>query len=372
MSETTAYEALESVRALRELHAAIGTRLDGVLADARTEEEAAQAALMLLRVLAMSVEVSADGHPRAPHFTRMDTPGRKVGGDNPDAEYDSLRLNGAHRYRIRGNAGTVAHLSMTFTAAAGERRSTFDYRNQSSLGLDGNGDFTLVLAPTEPSEAGTWIKTPEGPYSILIRQFIGDRTQESLATYTVEVLDDAEQLALVPHRDGEIAAGIRGATGAFRFMTSLNRIVHPELFDTPHQFVITNSDALGADVSGMDNLYMLATYDLGEDEALVVDLQPLDAVYWNIAVMTRFHETLNHRSRPTSRTNAEVTPESDGSIRLVLTHGRAVHPNWLDTAGHRYGVLILRWVGPRDAVVDPPSARVVAAGELDAVLGAGR
>ena len=80
------YESLDSVVAFRELHAAIGRRLDGVLADARTPEEAAHATRFLLRVLAMSTEVVADANPRAPHFARMATPGRKVGGDNPDAE----------------------------------------------------------------------------------------------------------------------------------------------------------------------------------------------------------------------------------------------------------------------------------------------
>ena len=106
------YESLESVAAFRELHAALGRQLDVVLEDARTPEEAAQGALFLLRVLAMSTEVVADGNPRAPFFARMDTPGRKVGGDNPDAEYDAVRLDGAYRYRIRANARTVSHLSI--------------------------------------------------------------------------------------------------------------------------------------------------------------------------------------------------------------------------------------------------------------------
>jgi hypothetical protein len=66
----------------------------------------------------------------------------------------------------------------------------------------------------------------------------------------------------------------------------------------------------------------------------------------------------------------EVTPEPDGTIRLVLTHGQPVHPNWLDTAGHRYGILLFRWVGPRDAITDLPTATIVPLSELDNVLAA--
>ena len=360
------YESLDSVVAFRELHAAIGRRLDGVLADARTPEEAAHATRFLLRVLAMSTEVVADANPRAPHFARMDTPGRKVGGDNPDAEYDSLHLDGRYRYRITGDAGTVAHLSLTFNGAGTGRRETFDYRNESTLGIAADGSFTLVLSATQPDEPGTWIRTPDGPYSILVRQFIADRATERLATYAVEMLDtDADLIALEPHTDAEIAARITGATGAFEVMTSLHHLVYPELFDEPHVFKANNSDGFGADISGTDNLYMFATFDLAPDEALVIDLQPLaDASYWNLAVMTRYHEILDYHARPTSRTMAEVTPEPDGTIRFVLTHGQAVHPNWLDTAGLRYGVLIFRWVGPRDAVTDMPATRVLPVADL--------
>ncbi len=361
------YETLESVAALRDMHAAIGQQLDVLLEDARNPEEASQGAMFLLRVLAMSTEVVADSNPRAPHFARMDTPGRNVGGDNPDAEYDSVRLDGRHRYRITGNAGRVAHFSMTFNGGGSGRRHTFDYRNERTIGLDKQGNYTLVLSATEPTEPGTWIQTPDGIYSILVRQFIGDRERETLATYEIEVLDDnAIALARQAYTDDEIAERIRAATSGFQIMTTLHRLVHPELFDDPHVFVSNNSDDFGADISGTDNLYMFATYDLADDEALIVDLQPLEVSYWNIAVMTRFHETVDYLTRRMSRTMANVAAEPDGSIRLVLTHGREVHPNWLDTAGHRHGVLIFRWVGPRDAVTDMPTTRVIKVAELEA------
>ena len=318
----------------------------------------------------MSTDVVADGDPRAPFFARSDTPKRNIGGDNPDAEYDVVKLDGRYRYRITGDRGTVAHLSMTFNAGTKGRRETFAYHNEATLGDAGDGPFTLVLSATEPTEDGTWIETPEEPYSILVRQFIASRDDEQIATYDIEVLDDAEQLALEPHTDAEIADNITAARSAFEIMTMLHRFVYPDLFDTPHQFVRSNSDELGADISGTDNLYMFATFDLDADQALVLDVQPLDVRYWNLAVMTRFHETIDHRSRPTSRTMAEVEPEADGTIRMVLTHGRPVHPNWLDTAGHRHGILLFRWVGPRDAVTDLPTCRVVPLSELDAVLAA--
>ena len=64
---------------------------------------------------------------------------------------------------------------------------------------------------------------------------------------------------------------LRGAAGGFEVMTGLHNLVFPELFDEPHVFESNNSDGFGADISGTDNLYMFATYDLADDEALLIE-----------------------------------------------------------------------------------------------------
>lgn len=364
------YESLESVNAFRELQAAIEAQSEMILRDAREAHEASAGMLFLLRSLAMASEIVADANPRAPHFARMDTPGRKVGGDNPNAEYDVATLDGHYGYRISGNVGSVRHLSFTFNAGTGSgRRRTFAYLNASTLGADASGNFTLLLTGTQPREPGTWVQVPEESFSVLVRQFIADREVEQLACYQIEVIGEhAEQLALEPHTDAEMGDALTATRHVFQLITSLHHVAFPELFDTPHRFVHANSDQLGADISGSDNLYMFSTFDIGPEEALIVELDPLEVSYWNITVMSRWHESVDYLKRPKSRTLEEITTDPDGRVRLVLTHGLAIHPNWLDTAGHRYGVIVLRWVGPRDAVTELPTATLVKVAELDSTL----
>ena len=86
VSSNQNYSTLASHQALLDFEEALATARRMVLNDARTEQEAAEGMRWLLRVIAMSVEVAADANPRMPHFQRMDTLVRKVGGDNPDAE----------------------------------------------------------------------------------------------------------------------------------------------------------------------------------------------------------------------------------------------------------------------------------------------
>ena len=89
------FAALESVKAFDEFMANLGEMRNMILTDAVDEREASEGMRFLLRTIAMSADVTGDGYPQAPHFARMDTPRRKIGGDNPNAEYDNVVWDGA-------------------------------------------------------------------------------------------------------------------------------------------------------------------------------------------------------------------------------------------------------------------------------------
>jgi hypothetical protein len=61
--------------------------------------------------------------------------------------------------------------------------------------------------------------------------------------------------------------------------------------------------------------------------------------------------------------------DDDGAVRAVIAHEDPGIANWLDTAGHSAGPVILRCVRTDTAPV--PATRVVSFSELDAALPAG-
>ena len=97
------YRSLESVQSFEQLQVTLDELKEMILEDAETEREASEGMRALLRALSMSSDVTGDANPKAPHFARMDTKIRKVGGDNPDAEYDNIGLDNRWDYVIRGN-----------------------------------------------------------------------------------------------------------------------------------------------------------------------------------------------------------------------------------------------------------------------------
>jgi len=354
-AEAGRFESLESVRAFDELMATLGQMRGMILADATSEREASEGMRFLLRTLAMAQDVSGDGYPQAPHFARMDTPRRKIGGDNPDAEYDNLAWNGAYDYKISGNRGTLDHLSFTVLLKGANGRSrALGYKNERDLEVDANGDFTLWLTAKKPDSPGVWIKTEPGDGSILVRQYIGDRKTERLARYRIEVVGRDHLDPLPPSTDAEVAHGIRAALSGINGLGRLHHYVTPGLGDSVNAFMRLNSDDFGADISSMDNLYLIGTYAIEADEALVVEVDRLDVRYWNFAIENPWHESVDYAQRKTSRTHDDVTVSPDGKVRFVIAHARTGHANYLETAGHRRGFMTFRWVGERETKLPLP------------------
>ncbi|MDX1735956.1 MAG: DUF1214 domain-containing protein, partial [Halioglobus sp.] len=260
--------------------------------------------------------------------------------------------------RISGNIGTVRYLGFTFNAGQGmSRRRQFGYLSDRMLSLDEDGNFTILLARNKPDEAGDWVQTPADASAVLVRQYIADREQEQLAALDIEVLGGNPPY--MPPTDEEMAAGIVGTTFAFFALTHLHRTVLPELMENPNAFVRATAENLGGDIAGQDNLYMLGSYQLASGEALRITVQPPQTRYWNLALETRWHEIYDYMTRPTSRTLEDVTYSADGSVEFLVAHRDTGHPNWIDTSGHDFGFLTLRWLDAKQDSVPLPQVEVI-------------
>lgn len=370
-SSDSNYTALKSNQAMIDFKTMFDSTHQMVLNEAQTEQEAIEGMRWLLRVMAMSAEVAADANPRLPHFQQMDTLVRKVGGDNPDAEYHHVQIDGQYDYIITGNIGTVRYLGFTITGGQGMTpRRQVGYINDQNLTIDEQGNFTLVLAKQQPdlnayaNSAGpaSWIEIPEDTSGILVRQYIADRSVERLPTLNIKVM--GETPAFVPPSDQEIANALIGTSYAFLKLSTLHKTVLPELLEQTNGFILATSEKLGGAISGADNLYMIGSYQLEQDEALLIRVQPPKSRYWNLTLESRWHETPDYLHRPVSLTLEEVEYEQDGSVEFLIAHQNTGHPNWLDTSGHNFGFMTFRWLGSKDQGVAMPDIKLVKLDEL--------
>ena len=103
--------------------------------------------------------------------------------------------------------------------------------------------------------------------------------------------------------------------------------------------------ASGATGGGMStNLYAGGVYELGPDEALVVENRIRRAPqYLGFQISNLWGESIEYANQLGSLNGSQCEMDPDGVIRLVIAHRDPGVPNWIDTTGHPEGFMAPRW-----------------------------
>ena len=104
----------------------------------------------------------------------------------------------------------------------------------------------------------------------------------------------------------------------------------------------------------------------GPDEALIVEVEPPQGIYWSFSIGNPWWETIRYGRHQSSLNAHQAVVDADGVVRVVLCEHDPGVANWLDTAGHSNGPIILRCV--RTETAPTPSTRVVPFCDVRAAL----
>jgi hypothetical protein len=115
-----------------------------------------------------------------------------------------------------------------------------------------------------------------------------------------------------------------------------------------------------------ENVSTWGSWSLADDEALLIEVVPPEAVYWSVSLGNFWWETIDYANRQSSLNGHQAVLDSDGVFRAVVAHSDPGIANWLDTGGNHHGAAIFRWLRAESAPV--PDVRVVPFAELGAVL----
>ncbi|MFV8052734.1 DUF1214 domain-containing protein [Mycobacterium sp. 48b] len=340
MSEERAPETLDAWCFVQKM---LGDITEIVKADARDERELLDGLRAASRVTALCSELSVEADPELPWFFDMCSPTRLVGGPNPDGRYLLAMIRGDRTYRITGSRGTTAYLGFQVLAGTGMTpRRMAGYLSDTELKLDGDS-FTIIVSAEQPDglDGAQWLQIPADAASIVVREYIGDAASETPATLQIETLDAGPPHAL---SDAEVAEQFTAMAWTLMKLTTLHRTIKPELLTRPNELVTAEAAALGSADTTPDNLYMIGTFDLADDETLQLEFTPPDTRYWNVTLENIWHECIEPRRRHSSVTDRGVAPGADGRVRIAIGNKDSGHGHWLDTGGRRRGFVVLRWL----------------------------
>jgi hypothetical protein len=301
------------------------------------------------------LEESDPAHPRL----SASTP--KIGGDNPDYVYTNCVVSGRFEYRLRGERADAHRIGFgTYHGGLGTPAGlqASGYLTDADLAFEADGRFEIALSARP--QPGNWLPMRPESNQLTIRQTLLDRQREVPARFEIERCGAVGPPA--PLDPAEFAASLARARGFVAGVTRQFAGWSQTFAGRPNQvFPIPPELASGAS-GDPSTRYYNGYFELEEDQALVVDLEPPRCEYWNLQVCNHWLESLDFMQHTTHYNQHTAKARADGSVRIVIARRDPGVPNWIDTAGHARGAIALRWVNAeRDS---QPRARVAALSEL--------
>ena len=152
-------------------------------------------------------------------------------------------------------------------------------------------------------------------------------------------------------------------------MSGINRVAQLRADGVVNRLTTVDYSANG----GLDDQwYQEGCFDLGDGtgedgDVLVVEARlPAGLRAFSLSLTDPCFSTIDWANAQSSLNRRQAVVDPDAILRLVVAASDPGVQNWLDTTGHRAGVLQFRWSG--GAVCPEVSVRVVASGALDRVL----
>jgi hypothetical protein len=337
---------------------------------ARTPQERAEGFRYLTRLLGAGLDMHLEhADPARPFFTEMLTPTRKFLGDNPDTRYDYVKLQGDHTYRVWGTRGTAIYLAFCVYGKKPDGNPNIGSNlSDSDMHFEEDGSFEIIMSAKKPEGAKNWLQLSEETTSMIVRQYYMDYANETQATLHVETLEPAP--ALDPYTEEEFAkcletvgnfvadtSSMAAALSVFAALNSVNgdateehvalQIVGGEMQEASTasaQELAASIDPkiIAAHLPTPDIQYAGSWWKIREDEAVVVEGQPIKARYWSVQIFNRWLESPDYRHLPVSLNHGEVELNPDGSFQILISSENPGVANWIDASGYSEGQVCCR------------------------------
>ena len=281
----------------------------------------------------------------------------KIGADNPDNIYMNATVSGARSYRIRGKRGSVPILSFGTKAnryaVDGTMASTGEI-DSADMAVADDGSFEIIVSRERVD--GNWLPLADDSSMVIVRQTFLDRANEAPATVEIEAIDGPAHPA--PLSADTLAAALERTT-AFVAGTARTFVQWTEDFRANQMNRLTTIDQTPFFRAGGDPtiFYLHGWWQLEPGEALRIDTRVPGCSFWNFQLDNYWMESLDYRYHRIHVNGHSARLNDDGTLTLIIGPRDPGFGNWIDTAGHHQGTMLLRWIGATDHPI--PESRII-------------
>lgn len=288
-------------------------------------------------------------------------PGSRWGIDNPDSVYRVIPISGDERYEIHGRVGEHRMTENYFTLWDANM-GTVAVLNGRTMDVDSDGSFTITVDSDPAGGRPNHVQSTPEAHEFYIRDVLLDWGRDDPNHLSVERIGSAPG---TPARTLDEQADATAAMMAY-FANFTGKLSHGIYKMPANNFNLAwSADKVGA---MRNQVYVMGRFDLGPDEAFVVDVGDGGAEYFTVPLSNIWGTTLELVDRTGSLNKAQSVANEDGSYTYVISPTDPGTANWIDSDGLREGILTLRMAefggeGPKEDL--GARGRVVALDQLD-------
>ncbi|HUO38326.1 MAG TPA: DUF1214 domain-containing protein [Mycobacterium sp.] len=333
--------------------------------------------------------------------------GSRVLYDNPDTIYRFIPVNSASTYVITGQftPGEVP-ADTNFSVLSGLGGKTVANLNGQDIVVAPDGSFTITVgsAAAAPGQQD-YLQLPSNATAIIARNTLSDWTiQQPMSLSVTRVSGPPDSLFSQLGADDIPVIGRLLSNGS-----AIGRLLSavPAFSSPPTALVATETAILMALGLELEPKYMaVATtnpatgqrnppnvlsrpahnatflsaqlqsngyFELNNDQALVITINPGNAGYFDVPVTNDWTITNNYWDQQTSLNNAQAIANADGTYTIVVSPTDPGVYNWVSTGGLNQGTLSIRLqdFNPNSTTTPTVSVQVVDLDQLSSVLPTG-
>jgi hypothetical protein len=212
--------------------------------------------------------------------------------------------------------------------------------------VDADGNFEIILSATP--QQGHWL--PLDPDStdnlILVREAFDDWEQPRAHIEIQRVEDGEPGRASLDENELTRRLGIAANYIEFYIWTWAAELTQRMLAEAG-----ANAFHLGifkADQGAGNNpiaQYPGGVYELGDDEAIIVEAEIPAARYWNVQLSDALWQVIDFTYHQSSLNSHQAHVDADGRVRCIITRTDPGIVNWLDPVDNRFGIVLFRVYG---------------------------
>jgi hypothetical protein len=335
----------------------------------------------------------------------VDVGGSRLLYDNPDTVYRFIAVNKTSEYVITGRLYDGIPADTTFSVLEGTAGTTSTILSLSDLDIDEDGTFVITVsgAPAAPGQRnhlqltskstliaarntlGDWVA--EDPMGLAVHRVSGPRNSlfaqlggfvllgglvndSPLLTSLVSLIPPLEiaESSLVRGTLTALLLMVRGAEQA-KYMALATKDSDTGTLRAPNVMTQPASNAEFLANQLQSNGY----FQLADDEALVLTIDPGNAGFFTVPVYNDWTITDDYWNQQTSLNNDQAVANPDGTYTVVVSKTDPGVANWISTGGLNQGIVSMRFQNLDPESSDAPGVQSVVAklDDLDAILPAG-